>query len=106
MLKRYQVLLNEWLADGIKFVSQKYDISFSEVIRVILCLEFIQGTSLAYPKYKTKDIDTRIKKIIKGRGKNEPLNSETMHKFFSDIYFETRKALEFMMAQQEKPKKK
>ena len=42
MLKRYQVLLDDWLADTIKALADKYVISFSELIKVILCLETMQ----------------------------------------------------------------
>ena len=39
MLKRHQILLNDWLVEYIKNCSDRYDISFSEVIRLTLCVE-------------------------------------------------------------------
>ncbi len=107
MLKRYQVMINDWLADAIKSVSEKYDISFSETIRIAMCIQFMQGISKTHPKYKSEkiDIDAEINELIKVRLKNETLNSEALHKFFSDLYFETRKAIEFWEAQEKKQKK-
>ncbi len=37
MLKRYQVLLPDWLEDYVKLLADKYDLSFSEIIRTIIC---------------------------------------------------------------------
>ena len=49
-----------------------------------------------------KKIDTKINEIVKKRAKNESLDPEDLHKFFSDIYFETRKILEFWSTQEQK----
>lgn len=94
MLKRYQVLLNDWLADFIRDMSDKHDISFSEAIRLGLCIYYGSMVSELYPDYK---FDFSAKKIVgfmnkyMGTAKNE----EEMHKTLSSIYFEARKAMEF-----------
>jgi len=41
VLKRYQVLLSDWLEDYIKFLSDKYDVSTSELIRIQLCIAIL-----------------------------------------------------------------
>ena len=103
MLKRYQVLLNDWLADYIKVLAEKYDASFSEVIRLSLCMEYAYTISLRYPGFKTK---LNHKKVI------EEMNTliktkkfeEGRHKIMSGTYFEARKAIEFALEKERKAK--
>ena len=92
MLKRHQVLLQGWLTDFIWEISEEYDISFSEVIRVGMSLYFGTLISAYNPKIKypikAKDIVdlARLSKL-----KNI---EEIQHKLISRIYFETRKTIE------------
>ncbi len=104
MLKRHQVLLNDWLADSVKAVAGRYDISFSEVIRISLCLVMGRGVSFAYPKYKFTITEKDIANITQCRIKKKPLTSVELHSFFSKVYFEARKALEYLEAQENKQK--
>ncbi|MGD9014842.1 MAG: hypothetical protein PVI33_02310 [Candidatus Omnitrophota bacterium] len=96
MLKRYQVLLNDWLADYIKVLAEKYDASFSEVIRLSLCMEYAHTIPLRYPGYKTK---LNPKEIIRKVNKTAKLKQfkEEEHKLMSQVYFEARKAVEFAL---------
>lgn len=41
MLKRYQVLLPDWMEEYIKYLVDKYDLSFSEVIRGEICIAIL-----------------------------------------------------------------
>ena len=104
MLKRYQVLLDDWLADYIKLLAERYDLSFSEIIRVTLCYEFINMTHALYPKYRLaltkKEIARRVKKINAHK-----LTRAEHHMILSKVYFEARKAIEFRLSK-EKPKNK
>lgn len=104
MLKRYQVLLNDWLADYIHLLCEKYDASFSEVIRLSLCMEYAYSIPLRYPGYKTK---LNLKKIIARL--NELLKTdkfeEENHEIISKTYFETRKAIEFALEKEKKLKR-
>ena len=52
MLKRHQVLLTDWLADYMKYIADRYDLSFSEVIRLCLCLHCCDAISDMHPKKK------------------------------------------------------
>jgi len=105
MLKRYQVLLNDWLANGIKDIAKKYDISFSEVLRVALCIQVTESLARVNPKFKSKKTEKFVDDIIKKRNKGENLDSETLHKFFSDVYFEARKSIEAWKEEETKQKK-
>lgn len=105
MLKRQQILLTDWLSEFIKFISERYDISFSEVVRAAICIVFSHMTSVMYPGYKLvfteKDIARVVKKINRSKNKEE----EELHKLISRIYFEGRKATEFVLTQVRKSKK-
>lgn len=104
MLKRYQVLLNDWLADFIKSQAERYDVSFSEVIRLMLCGQIENLINAGYPKYK---FGIPMKAIVKELRRGEQNNQlmETHHKLMSKIYFETRKAIEYILAIDKKSKK-
>lgn len=105
MLKRYQVLLNDWMADYIKFISEQYDWSFSEALRLVVSVEIIGWVSAMYPKNRSKltekELVARSKKWLK---KPDTLEEE-FHKAISTIYFEARKSVEFYIAQETKKKK-
>lgn len=107
MLKRCQVLLSDWMVDYIKFVAEKFDVSFSEVVRSGLCVYFAQTISNMYPKVEFGlEERKRIKAIekISSEGKGESV--EELHNMISRIYFEARKAIEFRLIQEKKKGKK
>ena len=95
MLKRYQVLLEDWLADYIKHLAEICDTSFSETIRLTLCFEYL---NMAISAYKYKADLTKID-IIKAFNKtmNRKYAEESRHKIISKLYFEGRKAVEFRL---------
>ena len=94
MLQRYQVILNDWQAEHYKMAAQKYDVSFSEMIRMALCLDIIYATRLAFPKYKSQINDKILKKSIKTHNISKTMSMGQFHSFLSKIYFEARKATE------------
>ncbi len=94
MLKRYQVLLNDWLADHIRKISERYDISFSETIRGALCLAYLTLIAKDYPDYKI-DLKSTNRRISLKRGNYEKVGRELFHRDLSKIYFEAHKAIEF-----------
>ena len=104
MLKRYQVLLNDWLADYIKFLCEKYDASFSEVIRLSLCMEYAYTITLSHPEYKTKLNHKKVVHEMDDLIKSERFLEEN-HKIISRTYFEARKAIEFALEKERKSKK-
>lgn len=96
MLKRYQIILNDWMEDHYKNVAKKYDVSFSEMIRMALCVDIITATQKIFPKYKV-DIDLKqLKKMMKKQELVGSLQLEEFHRFLSKLYFESRKASEFL----------
>ena len=105
MLKRYQVLLPDWLEDYIKYLSDKYDLSFSEVIRVEVCIAIISTISKLYPNFKLGITPDDILNMIK-EDAQEDMEREEEHRMLSKIYFETRKAIEHRFYQEKKKKMK
>lgn len=105
MLKRYQVLLSDWLEDYIKLVSETYDLSSSAVIRVHLGIAILYVIPLLFPEYKpdleNKEFLGLSKKATKGK-----LDEAEVHKMMSKILFEARKAVEYGLAKEKKQKKK
>ncbi|MFC1514782.1 hypothetical protein ACFL5X_02665 [Candidatus Omnitrophota bacterium] len=95
MLGRYQILLNDWLADYFKFVADELDISFSEMVRLALCLHMLQVSPIAFPKHKI-DIDWKLfENLVKNRQNiSGNMDIEKFHGFISKLYFEARKASE------------
>lgn len=101
MLKRYQVLFEDWLADHLKAISKKYDISFSEAVRIVLCLQIPRMIKIACPKCNTATLDRKLIETIKAANRNKT-NMEDLHRLIAKIYFEGRKAAEFWSEEEKK----
>jgi hypothetical protein len=102
--KRYQVLIPDWLEEYIKWGVKRYKLSFSELIRLEICLAVISHINARYPEYKSgfmmKDFQKGLSLFEKGK-----MNPEEMDRIISKIYFEARKAIEYRFLK-EKVKKK
>ena len=105
MLKRYQVLLPDWLGEYVEHQVDKYDLSFSEIIRAEICYSILAGIASMYPDYKLGITAQEISKMEEKNTKDRVSRGE-MHKILSKIYFETRKAVEFRLAREKKKIKK
>jgi hypothetical protein len=105
VLKRYQVLLPDWLEDYLTILVDRYDLSFSEVIRIALCIEILTIVPLLYPEFKPEIDAKKISKLIERKAENE-IDQDEIHRFMSKIYFEARKAVEYRFVQEKKQKKK
>ena len=105
MLKRYQVLLPDWLEEYIKYLADRYDLSFSEVIRAEICIAIVGQISKLHPEYKFSITHEEILDMIK-KAVQENTESDEQHRLLSKIYFETRKAIEYRFSQEKKQKKK
>lgn len=106
MLKRYQILLNDWLAEYIRFTGEKFDWSFSETIRLTMCVQILSWASTLYPKqfkpeFTSKELAKKLKKYMASPASLE----ESFHSEISRIYFEARKAVEFIIEQENNHKK-
>jgi hypothetical protein len=102
--KRYQVLIPDWLEEYIKWGVKKYNLSFSELIRLEICLSVIGYISARYPEYKSgftmKDFQKDVNLFEKGK-----MSPEEMDKIISTIYFEARKAIEYRFSKEKVSKK-
>jgi hypothetical protein len=78
-------------------VSEEYDISFSEAVRILMCIGTVQAIRELFPQYKNKMTVKRIVGSIRGE-KDSKQREEITHKLISQAYFETRKAIEFRLA--------
>ena len=101
MLKRYQVLLPDWMEDNINYYIDKYGLSFSEGIRAELCSAIIATVHLQFPEYKP---DTTLEEIIDKLKKirNRKMKKEEIKQILSKVYFEARKASEYRHSKENK----
>ena len=97
MLKRHQVLLTDWLAEYIKYISKTYDLSFSEVIRIGLSIHFGQ-VAADLTKRKFPITNNAMLNVVMGSGKSK-VHREELYKMISKVYFEARKAMELRVSQ-------
>ena len=93
MLKRYQVLISNWMEDYIKLVAEKYDISASAVIRVHLSIAILYVIPALHPGYKPNLANKELRELAKEAAKGEMKEAEA-NKMMSKILFEARKAVE------------
>ena len=105
MLKRYQVLLEGRTAEHLKEISNKYDISFSEAIRILLALQIPKMISIAFPNIKCVSYDEDMVHMIKLANQNKA-TMENFHKLLSKVYFESRKSIEPWFDEEQKRLKK
>ena len=103
MLKRYQILLTDWLAEYINFLAQRYDVSFSEVVRLALCVEFMHQIPLHCPEFKPKITRKDLLSADERAAKAHSVE-EKHHSLMSKIYFEGRKAIEYRLNKEKKSK--
>ena len=98
----YQVLLPKWLEQHVKSRAIRTDMSYSEVIRIQICVAIISFHKVQFPDYQspmTVDyISSRIKKIDA-----KDISKEELQEFVSDLYYETRKALEYRYSKMSDP---
>lgn len=104
MLKRYQVLLPDWLEDYIKIGVETYGFSFSELIRLELCFSILTQIPSLHPEYKP---NLTIKDILEAinQATSKKVEKKSFDHFVSQIYFETRKAIEYRKQKLEKMSK-
>lgn len=94
MLKRYQVLLTEWQGEYLKDISERYDQSFSEIIRVLISQSFLHLIPLLEPGYKSPITEKELLRMTKKVADPNTSDAEK-HSLVSKLYFEARKAVEY-----------
>ncbi len=93
MLKRHQVLLEDWQIEYLKGVSDAYDFSLSETLRILYSLGLLVIGCALHPQYKTGLTNGEIKKMLR-KIASKPLPQEELHSYVSKMYFEARKVAE------------
>ena len=96
MLKRYQVLLPDWLENYFRIGVDAYGYSFSEIIRLQICFAVLAQIPAIHPEYKP-NINLQDILIAINQATKENADKKTYDRLVSKIYFETRKAIEHMM---------
>jgi metal-responsive CopG/Arc/MetJ family transcriptional regulator len=104
MLLRQQVLIEDWLVEYLKFLSEKYDLSYSEVIRLGLCAQFDEMITLNYPDIRSKIDKKKFLQLLR-KSENNKDSREELLKFISMVYFEARKTIEARMAKEKNKRK-
>ena len=104
MLKRYQVLLPDWLEAHIKYYVDKYGLSFSEGIRAELCSSILATVPKQFPEYKPGVTSEEVIDIMKKMQKKEIKKEEAL-RLLSKVYFEARKAAEYRLAKEKEQRK-
>ncbi len=99
MLKKYQVLIPDWLEDYIKYLAERYDLTFSEIIRAEICYAVLSHVTHFYPDFKPTITPNEILGMLRS-SPGEDLEKEEMHKVLSKIYFEARKAIEHRLSKE------
>jgi len=94
MLKRYQVLFPDWLEEYIKIGVQTHGFSFSEIIRLQVCFSILIQITELHPEYSPKVTIKDILGVIR-QATTEHLDKKSFNSLVSQIYFETRKAIEY-----------
>ncbi len=96
MLKRHQVLLEDWQVEYLKTVAELHDVSISEALRVIFSMGTLCTVSAIHPEYKSGlNIKEAGRAIRTADHPNSP--QDRTHKCISAIYFEARKAAEYRL---------
>jgi len=95
MLKRCQVLLTDWLEEHMKIIAKRNDLSFSEMIRIVLCEGLLHSATTIYPGCKSR-VDKQLLADIAKEGSNPKTPLARKHQLTSKLYFETRKIIEYL----------
>lgn len=85
-----------WMADYFEKLGDYYDLNISQVFRLAICTSIIASVTASYPEYKgginLKEIFEKSKALA-----DMDEEMEEWFRFLSKLYFEARKAAEFML---------
>ncbi|MGD9345669.1 MAG: hypothetical protein PVH84_07390 [Candidatus Aminicenantes bacterium] len=101
MLKRYQVLLPDWLEDYLKWGVKQYGLSFSEIIRLEICTSVLAMIEEMHPEYKPNLTLKEIMSAVSAYDETK-FTKDDINRFASRVYFETRKAIEYRTSKAKK----
>jgi hypothetical protein len=105
VLKKYQVLIPDWLEDYVKYLAERYDLTFSEIIRAEICYAILCHVTHFFPDFKPAINPNEILGWLRNTP-GEKLEKEELRRVLSKIYFEARKAIEYrLLGEKPVPKK-
>ncbi len=93
------------MEDYVIYLVDKYDLSFSEVIRSEICIAILCTVSKLYPDIKLDISSEEVFKMVK-KEIQEGLEREEQYRILSKIYHETRKAVEHRLKKEKEKKRK
>jgi hypothetical protein len=105
MPKKFQVVLPDWLEDYIQYLVERYDLNFSEILRMEICISILSQIQQLYPDFKPGVSVTDVAAFIKSYDPKK-IDREQVLRFLSKIYFETRKGVEYRIERDLGKKKK
>ena len=93
-MKAYQVLLPHWLENHVKNRAELLDMSISETLRIQICVAVLSFHHVQFPEYETKMTVKCLSEILR-MCLTKTIPRDEIHQLMSEIYYETRKALEY-----------
>jgi hypothetical protein len=93
MLKRTQVLFEDWQVDYMKQAAERFDVSFSEVARILTSEAILSILFSLEPKKKITMSPSDLVKLKK-KFLDQDTTTHERHQLLSDLYYEARKATE------------
>lgn len=104
-MKRYQVLLPDWLEENIKYYVDKYGLSFSEGLRAEICYAILASVPKQFPEYKPDISSDELHGMLKKIQETE-VSKEQVKRLLSRVYFEARKAVEYRLSKEKESEEK
>jgi len=104
-MNAYQVLLPRWLERPIKNRVKNLDVSISEILRIQVCISVMAFQRVLFPEYKFDIPLEEFLQSIKELTEKDDVKDE-IREVYSDIYYETRKALDYREKKEKRAKKK
>ncbi len=102
---RYNVLLSDWMDEYFQFLTKKYDMNMSSVIRTYLCMGILNHVERLYPEFES-EIQSKAYAQFGKKTTQDKLTGEETYKLLSRVLFEARKAAEFRLAKERRKKSK
>ena len=98
MLKRMQILLEDWQVEYAMRAAKRFDFSLSEVVRILVS-EAIMSILFSLEPNKKIGISQKQLTKMKRQVLNSKSTSEERHRIISRVYFEARKAAEHKISE-------
>ena len=94
MLKRYQVLLEDWQAEHLKLLAERVDFSFSEMVRIAVSHGLLHYCPHCFPDCRKTLVDDEALGKMSKEATSPNTSEERRHQLASKLYFEARKTAE------------